>query len=266
MKLGVYQSAPTDGDTAGTFATIARVLADAAGQGAQMLLLPELMLPGYNHPALHAILAQSQGGPWIAQLQSIAAAAGCGITLGWAERAGTAVYNAVTAIGPDGKLLGHYRKIQLFGAMERASFTPSDDGYVTFDLHGRRFGLLICYDVEFAAHAAALRDRGARVILVPTANPAGYEHVQRVLVPARAYEARAIIAYANFSGDDAGLHFGGGSLVAGPDAGVMASAPADGPALLVVDLAAADAIDGALLSTQDADYRPQHATPPRQEN
>jgi predicted amidohydrolase len=255
MKLALYQGPPTDGDVAGALTRLQGLVRAAGIAGARMLVLPELFLPGYNRPDLHRTLAQPLAGDWITSVRDMARDAGCGVTLGWAERDGNRVYNAATAISPEGGILGHYRKIQLFGPLENAAFSRGDRGYALFDFLGRRFGLLICYDIEFPGHAAALRDRGAQVILVPTANPVGYDHVQQVLVPARAYESRTVIAYANWAGTEAGLTFGGLSLIAGPDARPLAQAAATGEALLIVDLAAADAIPAERLSTQDFDWR-----------
>ncbi|HRO12753.1 nitrilase-related carbon-nitrogen hydrolase, partial [Amaricoccus sp.] len=198
MKLALSQATPTGGDVAAAFAHLARSLAAAREAGAEMLVLPELFLPGYNRPDLHAALAQPMDGAWIARLREMAAGAGCGLTLGWAERAGGDIHNAATAIGPDGGILAHYRKIQLYGPMERASFRCGSAPPPVFGLGGRRFGLLVCYDVEFPGHVADLAGRGAGILLVPTANPRGFEHVQRTLVPARAYENRMFVAYANW--------------------------------------------------------------------
>lgn len=242
MKLALWQAAPTNGRIDEVFSAICRQLQAASAAGAAILVLPELILPGYNRPDLHAALAQTLDGEWIGRLRAMARAAGCGLCLGWAEREGGAVYNAATAIGADGAILAHYRKVQLYGAMERAGFARGAALAPVFALDGRPAALLICYDIEFAGHAAALAEAGARLLLVPTANPLGFEHVPRALVPARAHESDAVVAYANYAGTEGGLRFGGLSVIAGPDGQPLAMAGARGEALLVVDLAAADAV------------------------
>ncbi|MBU2960817.1 carbon-nitrogen hydrolase family protein [Citreicella sp. C3M06] len=253
MKLALYQGPASAGATEATFATIETQLAAAAAAGAAMLVMPELYLPGYNHPDHHRELSQPRGGAWEARLSGMAAQAGCGLTIGWAEREGDAVYNAATAFGRRGELLGHYRKIQLYGPMERASFVPGD-AYCSFDFEGTTCALLICYDIEFSAHVTALTDRGATLFLVPTANPQGFEHVQRLLVPARAAERNITVAYANFCGDDAGLMFGGGSVIAGPLGQTLAAAGTT-ETLLITDIPGTQGIDPSLLSTQAQDFR-----------
>lgn len=235
MKLALYQAPPTDGDIAGAFDRLARALRAAAAMGARMLVAPELYLPGYNRPDLHARDAEPISGDWLARLAEMAAAEGCGLTLGWAERAEGQVWNSAVALCPEGRLLAHYRKIQLYGEMEKTSFVPGEAPPPVFDFEGRRCGLLICYDIEFPGHAAALAARGVDLILVPTANPAGAEHVQNVLVPARAHENRQVIAYANYCGVERGLAFSGLSVIAGPDARPIAMAGTR-ETLLIVDL------------------------------
>jgi 5-aminopentanamidase len=255
VKLALSQSLPADGRIEAAFAGIEELLAASAAAGARVLLLPELVLPGYNRPDLHAELAQPLDGIWMQRLQSMTRAAGCGLVFGWAERLGTLVYNAASALGPDGTLLAHYRKIQLFGTMEAQSFSRGTEAPPVFELEGRRCGLLICYDVEFPGHVASLAARGAEILLVPTANPEGYEHVQRALIPARAHESRLIIAYANYAGREAGLSFGGLSIIAGPDAQPLAQA-GRGEALLVVDLPPLSDWPETAQSAQAAEYRP----------
>lgn len=253
MKLAVYQGAPTDGDEQGAFGRIATVLTAAAAMGAEMAVFPELFLPGYNRPDLHPDRAQPQGGDWETRLAALCRETACGLAVGWAERDGASVYNAASCFDRTGARLAHYRKIQLFGPMEASVFQPGD-AHVVFDLGPFRAALMICYDVEFAHHVQALAARGVDLLLVPTANPAGFENVSTLLVPARAFEQAMTVAYANYHGREAGLAFGGGSVIAGPDGNALARAGA-GEALLIVDLGHRDTLDPAKLSTQRRDRR-----------
>lgn len=256
VKLALWQSEPTNGRIETVFPSLCTQLQAVAKAGAKLLILPELFLPGYNRPDLHASSAQPIDGEWMGRLRDMAADAGCGLCLGWAERDGDRVYNAATTIGPDGRILGHYRKIQLYGPMERASFARGDTLCAPFRIGGLRASMLVCYDIEFPGHAAALGQAGVDLILVPTANPAGFEHVQRRLVPARAHEADAVVAYANLVGPEGDVTFGGMSVIVGPDGEPLASAGTRGEAVLIVDLAAAAAIPAPLRSGQRQEYRP----------
>lgn len=256
VKLALWQTYPTNGRIEQAFSSIRQQLIAAASAGAKLLLTPELILPGYNRPDLHASLAQPLEGEWITRLRQLCHDIGCGICIGWAERDGAYVYNAATTISDQGEVLAHYRKVQLFGQMEQASFTRGDRLCPVFDVSGRQAAMLVCYDIEFPAHAAALAKAGAELILVPTANPVGYEHVQKRLVPARAHENNAVVAYANLVGPEEELVFGGLSVISGPDGEPLAKAGAKGEALLIVDLAAADGVEDELRSVQTAEFHP----------
>ena len=253
QKLALYQGPAIDGDIEAGFIRIEKQLSAAALAGARMAVFPEVFLPGYNRPDLHKSLAQPIGGDWTKRLSALAKQTGCGITIGWAEADGDEIYNAATCFDETGVQLAHYRMIQLYGPMEQASF-DFGDSYTVFDLWGRKAALLICYDVEFPQHCIALAAQGVSLILVPTANPRGFEYVSTTLVPARAAEMRLTIAYANFCGPEGDITFGGHSVIVGPDAKPLAMA-GTGETLLVTDLNAVEDIDPTILSQQRADYR-----------
>lgn len=234
MKLAVYQAPPTDGDVEAAFRRLEAQLRAAALAGADVLVAPELYLPGYNRFELHSQVSEADGAGWRARLSTLAGAAGAGLVVGWAERAEGRLWNAATFFDADGAVRAHYRKIQPYGPDETRTFAPGDD-YETFSLEDRSAGLLICYDIEFPEHARALAVQGVEMLLVPTANPAGFSHVPEILVRARAAESGVAIAYANYAGTEAGLTYGGGSVIVAPDGMILASAGA-GEALLIAEL------------------------------
>ena len=127
--------------------------------------------------------------------------------------------------------MAHYRKIQLYGPREKAIYTPGD-AYTVFDLAGIRTALLICYDMEFAPHIAALAAKGVHLILGPTASMQPFSYVVRHAVPALAAHHGLTIAYANYCGTEGDLDYLGGSLIADPygdasGAGRARASPAD---------------------------------------
>lgn len=224
-------------------------LAAAGAMGADVLVLPEVWLPGYNLADIpgHALPPDH---PAFARLAGAAKAARCGLVVGYAEAAEGRVYNSALCLGPDGVLLANYRKLQLYGPRERAIYGEGS-AYVTFPLGGRTAAMLICYDVEFAPHIAALASQGVEVILAPTANMMPFTHVPRVTVPAMAANHGLSIVYANYCGAERDLTYTGGSVIAGPHGEVLAQA-GDGPALLIADLPPRDP---ARASTQATDLR-----------
>lgn len=250
MRLALWQTRSPGGNSDMAFAGLEQALAAAAAAGAIMLVAPEAYLPGYNCDDI-AALAQSRNGPWLTRLAGLCRRLGCGVTLGYAEREGDQVYNAAVTFDSTGKEVAHYRKIQLFGPREKAIYAPGDS-YTVFDLGGVKAALLICYDVEFAPHVAALAAKGVRLILCPTANMMPFTHVVRYTVPAMAVNHALTIVYANYCGVEGDLSYVGGSLIAGPYGEPLVQAGL-GPALLIADLP--DVLDPGLLSTQAADFR-----------
>lgn len=248
MRIAVHQGPSPRGATEAGLAALDRSLRAAAAAGADVLVTPEIFLPGYNQPDVAAWARTASD--WAALLGPRVAAAGAGLVIGLPEAAGGATFNAALVFGADGRLAATYRKVQLYGARERALYRPGD-AFGRVDIAGVPCGIMICYDVEFSPHVAALAASGAEVILVPTANMMPFAHVAAHTVPAMAAGHGVAIAYANWCGVEGDLTYTGGSVIAGPHGEVLAQA-GQGPALLIADLPERDP---ARLSTQAADLR-----------
>jgi predicted amidohydrolase len=249
MRLAVLQTPSPAGDPDTALATLGPALRAAGAAGALALVAPETFLPGYNCDAITP-LAQPRGGDWHRALAALVREAGCGLVTGYAERGGAQVYNAAVAFDAQGNEAAHLRKLQLYGPRERSLYAPGD-AYCTFNLGPARAAILICYDIEFAPHVAALAAQGVNLILVPTANMAPFTHVVDVTVPAMAANHGLAIAYANYCGTEGDLTYVGGSQIVGPHGEILARA-GTGPALLVADIPPPDP---ARRSTQATDYR-----------
>ena len=250
-RVAIWQGPSPEGDIKLAFTALGQAMRAAAAMGARVLVAPELYLPGYNQDNL-AEVAQVRGGAWHQRLSAMAIAAGCAVVVGYAEREGGRLFNSAVAFGAEGAELAHYRKVQLYGPREKALFGPGE-AYATFTLAGKKAALLICYDIEFAPHIAALAAQGVELILCPTANMAPFTHVARATVPAMAANYGLTIAYANYCGVEGDLIYVGLSLIADPYGEALAQAGI-GPALLVADLPLT--LDASRLPTQAQDYRP----------
>ena len=249
MRLALWQGTSPASDLEAACAQAEAALAAASALGAQALVLPEVWLPGYNQPDITAQALSLDSAP----MQRLAAAAkryATALVIGYAERDGDRVYNSAACFGPDGTLLCNYRKVQLYGPREAALYRPGDS-LPTFRLGTETAAILICYDIEFAPHVKALTDRGATLILVPTANMAPFTYVPRATVPAMAASQGVTIVYANYCGTEGDLTYVGLSTIAGPHGEILAQA-GETPALLIADIPPRDP---ARLSTQSADFR-----------
>ncbi len=250
VRLALLQDVSPASDVAAALHKLDQALRAAGATGAQMLVAPEVFLPGYNQPDI-AGAALDRDGPWFEALAASCRAAACGLCVGYAERDCGQIFNAAVVLNADGQRLADYRKIQLYGTREKAIYTAGD-GYVTFELVGQKAALLICDDVEFAPHVARLAAMGVTLILVPTANMAPFDHVVRATVPAMAASHGVAIVYANYCGSEGDITYVGGSLMVAADGGIVAQA-GRGPAMLIADM---PVVARALLSTQADDFRP----------
>ncbi len=82
------------------------------------------------------------------------------------ERRDGAIFNTTSIIGPDGEIIGRYRKMFPFTPLEQG--VQAGDEFFTFDIENvGKFGVLNCYDIWFPETARQLTAMGAEVILHP---------------------------------------------------------------------------------------------------
>lgn len=244
MRLGLYQTPSPAGDISAGISVLRKALKGAKAAGCDLLVMPELFLPGYG-AALGGIAPDGL----LDTVRGVVATHGVALAIGLPDEGS----NGAFFLGPDGEVLARYAKIQLFGPKEAAAFTPGE-AYCVFDFKGVRFGLLVCYDVEFPEHVRALKRLGAEVILVPTANMMPFVNVHTLAVPARAMENAVTIVYANYCGPEGDLTYTGLSGIFGPD-GYLLAGKGQGEGLCVADMPSGWREHDMPLSTQLADLR-----------
>ncbi|WP_249679452.1 carbon-nitrogen hydrolase family protein [Pseudomonas abieticivorans] len=237
MLIALYQCAPLPLDVGGNLQRMAHAAHQAASQGVDLLVFPEMFLSGYNigHEAASRLAepADGESARYVAQL---ARANDLAIIYGYPERGPEGgLYNAAQIIDARGQRLANYRKTHLFGELDHAMFSPGQAASPVVELGGWRIGLLICYDLEFPESARQLALAGADLIVVPTANMTPYEFVAQITMRSRAYENQCYVAYANYAGAEGDIHYCGLSSVAGPQ-GSWASQTATAQGLLLATL------------------------------
>jgi 5-aminopentanamidase len=252
-RVAAWQCRPGPLDVEGNLRRLDEACATAAARQVEVLVTPEMFTSGYGlAPDQVSRLAEGPGGPTEAAVARIARRHRLAIVYGHPELAASEQpYNAAALVGPDGVVRGRHRKVHLFGDVDRSLFAPGPERPAAFDFDGARVGLLICYDVEFPEAVRRLAVDGARAVLVPTANMAGYEVVQQLLARARACENGCGIVYANYCGADELFAYNGLSVICGPGGEVLAQAGAQGEELIVADLPGESA--GTYLADRRAD-------------
>jgi deaminated glutathione amidase len=212
-----------------------RLVRDAAGDGAELVVLPEKWTALGDSKALRAA-AQPLDGPALTAAASWARELGIHLVAGSiAERVEGREKLANTSVlfGPGGERLAVYRKIHMFdvdvdGVAYRESATEeAGDEIVVADAGGVPLGLTVCYDLRFPELYRILALRDARVITVPSAftERTGRDHWE-LLLRARAVENQVFVVAADQIGE-APPHYRsyGRSLIVDPWGVVLAEAP-----------------------------------------
>ena len=140
-------------------------IAEAARQKADLVVLGETV-PTASLKKNSVELAEPVPGPSTEYFGTLAAKHKLHIALSLYERDGHLVYNTAVLIGPDGKLIGKYRKVCLPHGEVEKGIAPGHD-YPVFDTAFGKVGLMVCYDGFFPEVARELGNRGAEVIAWP---------------------------------------------------------------------------------------------------
>jgi len=257
MRVAIFQGPEHAKTPEQAVDLLAMIAADAAHRGARLLICPEMYLTGYNiGPEAARRLAEPGDGATAQAIMRIAHACGIAILYGYPERGRDGqIYNTAQLIDRGGQTRASYRKTHLFGEIDRAAFSAGSTLPDIVELDGVKIGILICYDVEFPENVRALALKGADLIAVPTALMQPFDIVARTIIPARAYENQAFVAYADRCGVEGELSYCGLSCVIAPDGSDLARAGRT-EALILADLDLDQLAQSRALNTHLRDRRP----------
>lgn len=225
---------------------------DAAGQGAEIVCLPELFhnqYPCQREDHHHFDQAEPLSGPTVEALQSAAARHAVTIIGSIFERRAAGLYhNTAVVIGRDGRQIGVYRKMHIPDDpfyYEKFYFTPGDLGFRSFQTSHGFIGVCICWDQWFPEAARLTALAGAGVIFYPTAigwlvdekDDFGASQVTawETMLRSHAIANGVFVAASNRTGMEGQLEFWGSSLVVDPYGNVLARGATDGEETLVVE-------------------------------
>jgi len=245
-SMAVAQMRVVPGDTDANLSKAIDLVGQAAAEGAELVLLPEVALTGLV--AEMATVAQPIPGPATDKLAESARAGEIWVIAGMPEaNPDGAPFNSAVVISPTGEIATIYRKVFLY-LQESVGFSCGQEACL-LDLGFARAGLMICYDYVFPEYVRRLVLGGAQLILHPTAwvdtqvcrdwhYPAAEAYRAQCLV--RAVENGVFFASANVMGPyDAGgyLEGVGRSAIIAPWGEVLAEVVDDeGVAVAELDL------------------------------
>jgi len=256
LNIAVIQQA-CSADKAGNLRESLERIADAASQGAQLVVLQELHATPYfcqTEATDFFDLAEPVPGPTVEALAQ-AALANQVVIVGsvFEQRAPGLYHNTAVILEKDGTLAGIYRKMHIPddpGYYEKFYFTPGDLGFNPIVTSVGKLGLLVCWDQWFPEAARLMTLAGAELLIYPTAigwapndDPAEQQRQQDAWLTVQRGHAIAngvpVIAAnrtgfeADPSGHSAGIQFWGSSFIAGPQGEILAQASASEAAVLV---------------------------------
>lgn len=204
---------------------------------ARLIVLPETITTGFTPnvgPAELWDLVDTLPGRQTEPLQAIAQALGIYLVFGTYERGPMRgiVYNSAALVGPNGDVLGVYRKTHLFPTErltpapqgEAAGWSTPGTAPMVVETPLANFGLTICFDGDFPELYRAEAIMGAEVICRPSALLRTFE-IWELTNRARAYDNHVYIVACNAVGPDAGNnYYFGHSMIVDPIAHKLAQA------------------------------------------
>ena len=176
VTVAALQLALNSSDERENIAAVSALVEEAAEQGAQIVLPPELFSGAYfckvEDEALFALAHPTEQHPSVIAMQALAARLKVAIPTSFFERDGHHYYNTMAMIDEHGEILGTYRKSHIPdgpGYEEKFYFRPGNDGFKVWDVAGTRIGVGICWDQWYPECARAMALMGAELLCYPTA-------------------------------------------------------------------------------------------------
>jgi NAD+ synthase len=223
LRIAIAQLNPTVGDVAANLARARQARADAASQGADLVLFTELFISGY--PPEDLILKPAFLRACERAAEEIAAETadgGPGIIIGVPLKRSSGIHNAVI-VADGGKIIAERFKVDLpnYGEFdEKRVFQAGPDMPGPVNFRGIRLGIPICEDIwgDFGV-CETLAESGAELLVVPNGSPyyRGKVDIRHQIVIRQVIESGLPLIYANQVGGQDELVFDGASFAIGAD-------------------------------------------------
>ena len=249
IRIGLAQFAPKLGDVPANLAKHLDSIEQAAAQGVQLLLFPELSLTGYYLQDLVYELAihPSAQDPTFGPLLEATRAHDMDLTVGFVEEDRRHRFYISQAYLSQGAIVHVHHKVYLptYGLFDEGRYFAWGDSVRAFETRFGRVGMLICEDFWHASPPYLLWLDGADILLMHSASPGRGLDEGAVLRSARwvdlvnqSYASlfTNFVVHCNRTGFEGGLNFWGGSFIADPNGDVLLSGPHFEEALLVGEI------------------------------
>ncbi len=246
MRLALIQMESAIGGLDENIGRASRFLDEAAGEGAELLVLPEFWSTGYFPLSVdyrYYDLADSDDGKATAAVREKARQHRVHIASTIYERQAPGLfYNTSMMVNPEGKIVSKYRKVHVPArrGLEKL-FYRGGSKFPVAPVGEWRVGTMLCYDTLLPEPARCLALNGAELILAPFGASTTEGGIWEHMIITRAFENGAYVAACNAVGDlqlpdgDAFV-LGGKSIIVDPEGGIVAEAPASGETVVYGDI------------------------------
>ncbi len=266
VKVAVVQSGSIAEDTYATIDKLERFTAEAASEGAELVLFPEAFVGGYPRGETFGATVGSRTsegrdayrrywegaidvpGEAVRQLANIALANRLYLVTGVLERCGGTLYCSVLFFGPDGALLGKHRKL-MPTATERVIWGCGDGSTMpVFDTGIGKLGAVICWENYMPLLRYHMYAQGIQIYLAPTADnrPEWAPSMQHIAQEGRCFvlACNQFTTLADYPQSHPGpdgaspdtVMSNGGSCIVAPSGRFLAPPAMDGEQILYADL------------------------------
>ena len=238
LRVGLAQIDSTVGDLAGNAARMIEWIDRARGEGCDVVVFPELAVPGY--PPEDLLFKPSFIRDNLRYRDRVvAASAGIAVVGGFVDLE-VDIYNAAF-FAYDGELRGVYHKVYLpnYGVFDEERYFQRGRRCPIFELAGVRIGVTICEDAWYPTGPISVQAaQGAELLININGSPyhRGKRAGRETMIATRAMDSRAFLAWVNLVGGQDELVFDGNSLVFDPEGELLARSPSFAEDLLVADL------------------------------
>ena len=200
FKVAILQKRAINAQIDINIETIIETMKEAAENNADILLLPECFITGYDLPMTYE-KSISDDDVRIVQICEKAKEYNIGVVLTLFTKGKTQPQNSAFVINKSGEILMKYSKVHTCDFADERT-VESGTEFKVCNFEGIQLGIMICYDREYPESARILMLKGAEVILVPNDCCTMKPRIQALST--RAYENMVAVAMANPNGDNAG--------------------------------------------------------------
>lgn len=236
LKVGLSQINPKLGDIQANLEMHLETISQAADQGVELLIFPELSLTGYrlHDLAYNIALRPSQRDPVFGKL--LDASRDVDLVVGFVEMDERQKFHIAAAYLSHGEMVHLHRKVYLptYGMFDEGRYFAWGDQVRAFNTRFGRVGILICEDFWHMSPPYLLWLDGADILILTSASPGRGLATEQKIGSARwvehinqAYASifTNFVLHCNRTGFEDGVTFWGGATVYDPEGNLVCQGP-----------------------------------------